>query len=239
MGDGYGISSKYLFLCIWICPSSITGIYKMEWSLLSNVALKRNSDLKKAKCMFLSGIACHSKILDKQNDGPINFISDFKSLLSFVLFLVLISFIISFMLDLNSLDCKLLKGQRVSFQLVVFTISCTSRYLQFVWCHCFYFGRREDQWKEMRKMARPLKIYGNKVFPHSCHSLKEASGGFTICPFLSWGLLNIVFVFCIISTYIENLIRHSYYLLLSVFKHILKISRQEGLVQFLLLISDS
>lgn len=85
----------------------------MERSLLSNVALKRNSDLKKAKCMFLSGIACHSKILDKQNNGQINFILDFKSLLSFVLFLVLISFIISFMLDLNSLDCKLLKGQRV------------------------------------------------------------------------------------------------------------------------------
>lgn len=42
--------------------SNPTGFCKIEQSLLSSLALRRSSDLKKGKCISLRGIACHSKI---------------------------------------------------------------------------------------------------------------------------------------------------------------------------------
>lgn len=114
------------------------------------------------------------------------------------------------MLDLNSLDCKLLKGQRVSFQLVGLTISCTSRYLQAVWCYCFSFGKGEDQWKEVRKVAVVLKIYGKEI-SHTVALLEKMHVTVLLssCPILNWGLLD-MFVLCFVSRYIENPIGHYY-----------------------------
>lgn len=129
MGDDLGISSKYLFVYLnlhLLC--NLTGIYKMEQSLFSNLALKRSSDLQKVS-VFFSGRAYHFKIRQQKTMAQRTFPSAFflfvpqihwyktcilfESLNHCFLFVLIPLFIISFMLDLNSLDCKLHKGQRI------------------------------------------------------------------------------------------------------------------------------
>lgn len=112
---------------------------------------------------------------------------------------------------------------------MVLIVSCISRYLQAVRCHCFHFRRREDQWKEMRKMC----CYRWKSdFSHSCPSLKDASGSFTM--FLpSFELRVVWYIFCLIICKIRwKPYQTLLYLLLSIFKH--KKIAGEGQVPFLL-----
>lgn len=79
MGDDLGISSKYLFVYLNLhLLSNLTGIYKMEQSLFSNLALKRSSDLQKVS-VFFSGTAYHFKIR-QQKQRPNKFSSVLFSL---------------------------------------------------------------------------------------------------------------------------------------------------------------